>query len=128
MITGNFFSENCFSRESLKSSDGALPIFAQNCSRFISVAVNASNYVYIALKKSVAGGTSTLVGSLNTAVTALTALTPSALTLNVNGNTFGADDVLTVAFTKYIATATADVSMTASTSLAELGLDLEEGY
>lgn len=93
-----------------------------------NVAINTTNYVYIALKKSTGGAASTLVGYLNTAVTALTKNAPSAFTLNVNGNTFAANDVLTVTFTKYGNDATSATNLTASTSQCEFGVDIEEGY
>lgn len=94
----------------------------------VNVAVNTSNYVYIALKRRSGTAAGTVVASLNTAVTALTEFTPTALTVNVNGNTFAADECLTLSFVKYMTGPTADISLTASTSLAEFGVDLEEGY
>ncbi len=93
-----------------------------------NVAINTSNYVYLSLNRSVAGAASTVMATLNTGVTALTKNVPTALTLNVNGVAFGADDVLTLTATKYIGDATAAVSMTAATSQCEFGVDLEEGY
>ncbi len=93
-----------------------------------NVAINTSNYVYLALNKSTGGAASTLVASLNTAVTALTKNLPAALTLNVNGTTFAANDALTLTATKYIATATGAVALTEATSQCLFGVDLEEGY
>lgn len=93
-----------------------------------NVAVNTSNYVYITLKRRSGTAAGTVVATLNTGVTALTEFSPTALTLNVNGNTFAADECLTLEMTKYLSDATSAVSMTASTSVAEFGVDLEEGY
>lgn len=94
----------------------------------VNVAVNTSNYVYLELKKSTGGAASTVIAYLNTAVTALTKNVPTGLTLNVNGVTYSANDVLTMTATKYIAAAAADVSMTASTSQCTWDIDIEEGY
>ena len=94
----------------------------------LNVAINTSNYVYLELKKSTGGAASTLVASLNTAVTALTKNVGTPLTLNVNGVGYSARDVFTFTATKFIATGTADVSMTAATSQCAFGVEYEEGY
>ncbi len=93
-----------------------------------NVAINTTNYVYLTLAKSTGGAASTVVATLNTAVTALTKNLPAALTINVNGNTFAADDALTLTATKYGNDATSATNMTAATSQCLFGVDLEEGY
>lgn len=93
-----------------------------------NVAINTTNYVYITLKRRSGTAAGTVVGYLNTAVTALTEFAPTALTLNVNGNTFAADECLTLSFIKYGNDATSATNLTAATSVAEFGVDLEEGY
>ena len=94
----------------------------------VNLALNASNYVYFALSKSTGGAASTLVASLNTATQALTKWVPQALTLNVNGVTYSANDVFTMTATKYMSSNTTAVTVTSSTAEATWDVDVEEGY
>jgi hypothetical protein len=94
----------------------------------VNLAINTSNYVYLTLKRRSGTAAGTVVATVNTAVTALTEFTPTALTVNVNGNTFSAGEVLTLEATKYLSGTTSTASMTEATSQCEFGVQLEEGY
>jgi hypothetical protein len=93
-----------------------------------NIAVNTTNYVYLTVSKSTAGAASTVVASLNTAVTALTKNLATALALNVNGVTFAADDVLTFTATKFMSAGTASMPLAGATDQCEWNMDIEEGY
>jgi hypothetical protein len=93
-----------------------------------NIAINTTNYVFLQVAKSTAGAASTVVATLNTAVTALTKNLATALALNTSGVTFLADDVITFTATKFMSAGTASIPLAAATDQCEWSLDLEESY